>query len=234
MNKDEFQILDVYPFDNSVFTQGLEVNENVLFVSSGEYGKSFVSKINLNNGMLYDKIKIDDKYFAEGLTIIDNSLLLATWKENRLLVLNKERYITTEINELTFKGEVWGLTNANNLIYMSDGSNRIYHFNMSNPNKNDYITVTLDNKPLSLINDIEYADDYIYANVWYSDNIYKIDIKTGKVVKTYNLENLGNRFNIKELKSSELGVLNGIAHISKNLFYVTGKNWPVILKIKLE
>ena len=217
-----------------MFTQGLATNENAVFVSSGKYGESFIGKINLKNGEVYDRFMINDNYFAEGITLVDKSVIVATWKENTLFELNKERYITENPKSHYVDGEIWGLTSNNDLVYMSDGSSRIYHFKITNPMKNEFINITFNNEPLNLINEIEYANGYIYANVWYSNNIYKIDITNEKVVKVYDLEDLGERFNIPELIDNNFAVLNGIAHLSDNLFYITGKNWPVILKMELE
>ncbi|MFI3940105.1 glutaminyl-peptide cyclotransferase [Vagococcus fluvialis] len=225
--KKDYKILEEYPYDESIFTQGLVLYNQELFVSSGEYGKSFIAKIDLENGKIYEKLIVENNFFSEGITIIDNQIFQLTWKENVVNLYNSNTY--KKKGSYYYEGEGWGITNSKEYIYMSDGTNQLIMRNINNFKKEKTIFVKHNQQPVYLINELEYVDGYIYANVWKSDLIYKIDANSGEVVKTFDLSNL---FNDSEKK--QIGVLNGIAHITKKDFYITGKNWNKLFKIRLE
>lgn len=129
----DYKILASYPYDQTIFTQGIALHNDKIFVSSGEYGKSFISKLDLESGKIYDKKLLPNNYFGESLTIYNNKIIQITWKENTVFIYDlndKSEIINSNLNDkkddaYTYAGEGWGITNSKNNFYMSNGTNKI-------------------------------------------------------------------------------------------------------------
>lgn len=235
LSKKDYVLLDKYPFDSRIFTQGLVYHDSELIFSSGEYGKSFLGKFDLDHGTIYDEIVLEDSFFAEGISIFDSSLVLLTWKEGKAFVYDKDFSESSNVkHSFDYENEGWGLASDKNSFYQSDGSDKILIRNSKDFSVEKIIKVEEEGKPLYLLNELEFVNGYIYANVWYSNFIYKIDVSTGIVVEKYNLSSLVESTNKNKKEYDGLGELNGIAYIEDDMFFVTGKNWPYIYKIRLE
>ncbi len=195
------------------FTQGFYRNNDGVFISSGLYGQS---QLIYQGPQKTSRYTLANKYFAEGLTIIDNTLYLLTWKENTLLLFDKNTL--QPIKQLHYKGEGWGLTDNDRELIMSNGSNQIFF-----RNKDTFdIIRTLTIKTLDYFNELEYIDGIIWANRWYDDNIYAIDSQSGCVLANINLSALRQQATQPDNKN----IANGIAYDDEHKgLWVTGKYW---------
>jgi glutaminyl-peptide cyclotransferase len=224
------QIISQYPHNIESFTEGLEYRDSVLYEGTGLYGTSKLSKINLQNGKDIFKIDLDKKYFGEGITIINNKIYQLTYKEEKCFVYDVKTFKKQQ--EFSYKGEGWGMTNDGKQIIMSNGSNNLYYRNANTFAEENIIAIFDENGPLANINELEYVDGFIYANVWLKKIIVKIDPKQGKVIAKFDYTGLMNQYmpNI-----NEDAVLNGIAYNKqKQTFFITGKNWPLLFEVKMN
>ena len=224
-------IISSYKFDNSIFTQGLEIDkqsQEEVFLSSGLYKKSFIGKYNFKERRLLKK-NLDKNVFAEGLTVVNDKIWLLTWQENKVLVLSKKKLKL--IRTLKYSDVGWGIANDKKKFYVSNGTSNISIRNINDFHEERKLKV-LDNskKPVEKLNELEYANGYIYANKWHSKNIYKININTGYVTKKFDC----SKIIAKEKKKNKESVINGIAHLSGNEFLITGKNWAHLYKVILK
>lgn len=226
----QFQLVAQYPHNNTSFTEGFEYRDSTLYESTGLYGTSKLCRVQLKTGKELSKFDLDKKYFGEGLTILNGKVYQMTYKEEKCFVYDAKTF--KKLNELSYKGEGWGMTNNGKQIIMSNGSNNLYFRNANNFAEENVIAVFDENGPLANINELEYVNGFVYANIWYKNYIVKIDPKQGKVVAKYDFDGI-----IKQYMQglSDEAVMNGIAYnpASKN-FYLTGKNWPVIFEVKLN
>ncbi len=207
-------IIATAPYSNRWFTQGLYQDDSKNFyISSGGYNESTLIYQQPHKVTRYT---LPAHFFAEGLTVIDDKIFLLTWKENTLLVFDKKTL--TPIQQITYKGEGWGLTHNENSLIMSNGSNTLYFRDKDSFKVQRTITV----KGLDKINELEYIDGIIWANRWLDDNIYAIDTKSGCIVTSIDLSSL----RAKSVKPSNKNVVNGIAYDKdKKGLWVTGKLW---------
>lgn len=222
----EYQVLDSLPHDASSFTQGLELHDGLIYESSGLYRKSRVRKYHPRNDNTLVESALADEYFAEGLTLLNDKLFVLTWKEGTLIVMNPED-LTIE-RELSYTGEGWGLANNGRQLIMSDGSDTIYFRNPATFEVEREIKVYSQQHSVQRINELEYAQGYIWANIWLSSLIVKINPQTGELAGFYDLQGL-----VKKHATSNDRVLNGIAYdADKKAFWITGKLWPVRYLVK--
>ena len=216
-----YRIIEQSTHDASLFTQGFEISGGNLFESSGLYGKSKVRKYTLAGNTTIAETKLPDKYFTEGLTLFQDEVFVLTWRENTLLVLDSKTLATKR--ELHYEGEGWGLANNGAHLIMSNGSDAIYFRNPTNFDIEREIKIHSGKTSVRQINELEYAEGFLWANVWQSPVILKINPNNGKIIGFYNLEDL--------LKNNSSGrdekVLNGIAYDpERKAYWVTGKLWP--------
>jgi len=210
------------PHDTSSFTQGLVYCNNVLYESTGLTGQSKLCKINPATGNILAEARIDSALFGEGLTVLNDSLWQLTWKNGKVQIFD---FHLNLIRQLSYKREGWGLTSCGDLLLASDGSESIYFLNASNLEVERELVVYDNKGVISFINELEYVDGEIWANVLGQDYVIVIDEKSGKVSKRIDFRHLINR-----QKNSAAGPLNGIAfNKTNNLLYFTGKNWPFLI-----
>lgn len=228
--KTAFQIIAQYPHNNTYFTEGLEYKDSVIYESTGLNEQSKLCKLDLKTGKELLEIDLDKKYFGEGITILNNKIYQLTYKEEKCFVYDAKTF--KKLNELSYKGEGWGMTNNGKQIIMSNGSNNLYFRNTNTFVEENVIAIFDENGPLGNINELEYVDGFVYANIWYKNYIVKIDPKQGKVIAKYDLSSLISQY-LPNL--SPEAVLNGIAYNPKTKnFYITGKNWPALFEIKFN
>jgi glutamine cyclotransferase len=219
-------IIRQIPHDRKAFSQGLVLNENYLYESTGLVGKSSIRVISKNNGDLILLRKLPDKYFGEGLSILDNKIYQLTWKAGiaRVYSLPEIELVKT----ISYSGEGWGITTIENKFVMSNGSSNL-HVITKDFKIIKTIKVRYKNRKINRLNELEYSNGKIYANKLKSNFIFEIDYPSGNVIKVIDCSDIVR-------SSTGLGkneVLNGIAynHI-RNSFYITGKNWPTIFEVK--
>lgn len=217
----DYRVIESMEHDPSFFTQGFELRNGVAYESSGLYGRSKVRKYRLESNQSLAETQLPSSYFAEGLTVLNDTLYLLTWKENTLLLLDPGSLKTRR--EIKYVGEGWGLANDGRHLIMSDGSDTISFRNATTFEVERQILVRVGQQPIDRINELEFANGYIWANVFQSTVVLKINPSTGVVATIYNLEKL-----VKEhTNGRDNRVLNGIAYDkNKKAFWVTGKLWP--------
>jgi len=227
----EYQIINTYPHDIGAYTQGLEFHNGILYESTGSYGKSSLRKIETKTGKILQQIQLESQFFGEGLTILNQKLYQLTWREKKGFVYNLETL--EKIDEFSFFKNVegWGLCNDGKNLYFSDGTETIYILDPQNMQPIDYINVYTTKTRIPRINEMEWIDGKIFANIYMQNAIAIIDPKNGAVENVLDLSALRT----KVTQHKELDVLNGIAYNSKtNTIFVTGKNWDKIFEIIIK
>lgn len=225
----EYRIVAEFPRDDNFYTQGLEFMGNMLYESAGEYGKSRLRKTNFQNGKTIEEISLDARYFGEGLTILNNRIYQLTWREQTGFVydLNSLRQIAS----FAYNTEGWGITNDGENLIMSDGSEFLYTLNPENFTVINRMAVYDNVGAIQRLNELEYVDGVIYANIYTTDFVVAIDAKTGKVIARYNFKNLL----APQFRTPTTDVLNGIAfNKERGTFFITGKNWLKLFEIALS
>lgn len=220
-------VVKLYPHNQGHFTQGLEFNGNTLYEGTGQNGSSLVAKIDLNSGNPSKEVNLDPSYFGEGITILGNNIYQITWQQQKCFVYNKETLEKT--NEISYSGEGWGLCNDTKNLIMTDGSERLYFRNPETFEIKKIVEVYDNLGPITNLNELEYIDGKVYANVWQQNYIVVIDPSSGKVIKKIDCTDVL----IKAKGGGE--VLNGIAYqpVNKKLF-LTGKNWAKIAEVEVK
>lgn len=224
-----YKIIGTLPHNPQYFTEGFEFYDDILFEGTGNNGSSIIASYNPNNNKVYNSLSINNEYFGEGITILKNKIYQLTYKNKLGFIYDVNTF--KKIGEFNFDSqEGWGLTNDGKNLIMSDGTSKIHYIDPVSFKIIKSIEVCDKNGTISNINELEYVDGIIYSNVWMTETILKIDANTGKVLAYINMNGLQNQFN-----KSSIDVLNGIAYNKKeNLFYVTGKYWPKMFKVKFE
>jgi glutamine cyclotransferase len=216
-----------YPHSTTSFTQGLEFNDGILYEGTGQRGQSMVAQVDLNSGNILKKMGLDATYFGEGITIMGDKLYQLTWQEQKCFVYDKK---TLQLEkDIPYTGQGWGLCHDGTSLIMSDGSERITFRNPKTFAIERTIEVYSNLGPVANLNELEYADDLIYANVWMTNKIAVIDPNNGKVVAEIDATEL-----TKQGKGTG-DVLNGIAYNEKTeKWYLTGKNWYKLFEVDFK
>lgn len=221
-----YEVTAEYPHDDQAFTQGLEIYNNHLYEGTGLYGKSSLRKIEIESAKILKKIKLNKKYFGEGITILNNKIYQLSWKENTAFVYDLDFNL---IKTFKYKNQGWGLSNNGESLIMSSGSQFLTFRDPQTFKINKKIEVKINNKALKNINELEYLDGLIYANIWQTDYIVIIDAHSGAVQSYLDLSNI-----LAKKYENKAGVLNGIAYDPKNKnFLITGKLWPKVYRINI-
>lgn len=232
-----YQILNTFPHDTLAFTEGLQFVDGKLYESVGNYGASDVRITDVTTGKVEQKQPLEEKYFGEGMTVLNGKIYQLTYKEKTGFVYDAKTLKLEKTFSFT-QGEGWGLTNDGKNLIMSTGSSTLYFLDPNTLRETNRLDVTNQYGPLGNINELEYINGYIYANVWMEDSIVKIDPSTGKVVKIFDLKGIRQTGGIPAsdpLTEKGPDVLNGIAYDSAtNKIYITGKNWPKLFEVKLD
>lgn len=223
-----YEVIDRQSHGKHLFTQGLILENEELFISSGLYHRSFIEVQNIKNNTQRSR-SLPKNIFAEGLTLFRGNLYLLTWKAGRVYIYNPESL--EKIGNFRYFGEGWGLTNNDQYLIRSDGSHRLHFHSPTDFTLEKTIEVTREGKAVWRLNELEFAEGYIWANVWKENKVYKIDPASGKVIDDWNLSSLTQSLSITDPNS----VLNGIAYDkNRKAFWLTGKRWPKRYLIKLK
>ena len=226
-----YKVINSFPHNPHHFTQGYEIHDVYLYESTGREGESGIYKTDMRTWKVVKEHKLESQYFGEGITILNNKLYELTYKSKIGFTydLNTFQLLKT----WTFKSaEGWGFTNDSNSLIMSDGTEYLTYLDPQTLSVVKKIQICNNKGVVKNLNELEYIKGEIWANIWMTDNIVRIDPKTGKIVGEIDLRGLlGN--NLKN-QSEEVDVLNGIAFDPvKNKIYVTGKLWPKVFEIEL-
>jgi glutamine cyclotransferase len=222
-----FTVVAAYPHDPAAFTQGLAIEAGQLYEGTGQYGASTVRRVDLASGRTEKQRALGPRYFGEGIAILGGRLYQLTWQNGAAVVYDLD---TFEVERtMQYDGEGWGLTHDGRQLIMSDGSSTLRFRDPQTFAVTREIEVRADGVPLARLNELEYVEGEIWANIWYDDRIARISPADGKVLGFIDLSTLYPQ----SARGSE-AVLNGIAYdaAAKRLF-VTGKNWPQLYEIEV-
>ncbi|WP_274475811.1 glutaminyl-peptide cyclotransferase [Mangrovimonas aestuarii] len=223
-----FETRNIYPHDITSYTQGLEFHNDTLYESTGQYGSSKLRKVNHLTGDVYQNIDLENIYFGEGLTVLNNKLYQLTWQRGRGFVYNP----TTLKKESTFNygnsKEGWGLCNDGKVIYKSDGTEKIWILDPETLAEKSYIQVYTNKGKIGRINEMEWIDGKIYANIYQRDGVAVINPKNGAVEAVIDFSPLKKEIT----QHPKLDVLNGMAfNHNTNTLFVTGKLWDKLFEV---
>jgi len=222
-----YEVINTYPHSAKAFTQGLVYqDDDILYESTGLYGQSSLREVNLTSGQVINSINLDKAYFAEGITVWNNSIFQLTWQQKIVFLYNLQTFVEQR-NYTNPSNEGWGLTHDSTSLILSDGSSTIWFLDPATFTSQRKITVTNGGKSITRINELEYIEGMIWANVWLTNNIIVIDPANGIVTTVINFAGL--------LIPPSGDVLNGIAYdpLRKRIF-VTGKLWPKLFEVQVN
>ena len=221
-----YSLLKTYPHQSSSFTQGLEFHQGILYESTGLNGQSKLMQVDLPTGSILKSVPLANQYFGEGITIVNDKIYQLTWTSG---VCFRYKMDFTVDKTFSYYTQGWGLTHHDSTLILSDGSNKLYFLTPDFQRKGE-LAVYDNMGPVMNLNELEYANGYVYANVWQTNRIVQIDLTSGKVVGDLNMESI-----LPVSIDTKANVLNGIAfQPTENAFYITGKNWPSLFKIQLK
>lgn len=221
------EVVASFPHDVESYTQGLFFNDGQMYESTGLHGRSTFRKVDLETGKSLERLDFDEKYFVEGSVMFDGNLYVLTWESRLAFVYDAE---TLEYkSSWKYPREGWGITTDGKQLIASDGSANLYFLD-GNLAQKDKKLVTVEGRPVRWLNELEYIDGKIWANVYTSDEIVIINPKNGKVEGVVDCRGLLP----KSLRKPSTDVLNGIAYNPETRkIYLTGKNWPKLYEIRL-
>jgi len=221
-------VVKAFPHDPTAFTQGLVFADGILYESTGLRGHSTLRKVKLETGKVLQQVKVEDRFFAEGLALFGEELLQLTWEEHVGFVYDKKTL--KQIRTFFYPTEGWGLASDGQRLVMSDGSSRLYFLDPKTQMRGRAIEVKDGGRPVPRLNELEFVRGELWANVWTTDRIARIDPETGRVIGWIDLTGLLR----PEARGPEGDVLNGIAWDKANdRIFVTGKKWPWLFQIEL-
>lgn len=226
--REGYEIVHVYPHDTSAFTEGLLVARGHFFESTGLNGESTLREVDIPTGRVLRRVSLKSEYFGEGLAVLGDRAYQLTWRNNIGFVYDLDTFQV--VDQFFFVGEGWGLTTDGVSLIMSDGTARIRFLDPKTLQPARTLDVTFEGEPLKNLNELEYVHGQIYANVWQTNAVVRIDPATGKVLGMIDFSGL--------LKPTDYGpntdVLNGIAYDAEHdRLFVTGKKWPKIFEVRL-
>ncbi|MCI0335940.1 MAG: glutaminyl-peptide cyclotransferase [Acidobacteria bacterium] len=224
-----YEVVNVYPHDPNAFTQGLVFHEGALYESTGLNGQSSIRKVDLQTGQVLKKVDVASQFFGEGLALFNGRAYQLTWQSQQGFIYELDSFHL--INTFAYTGEGWGLTHDGRSLIMTDGTNRIRFLNPVNFTVERVINVYDGSGPVNNLNELEYIKGEIYANIWLTDRIARIDPQSGRITAWINLSGLLS----PEDRQRPVDVLNGIAYDeARDRLFVTGKLWPKLFEIKLK
>lgn len=222
-----YSIVRKLAHDDKAYTQGLEYHNGFLYESGGQYGESLIRKVQPSNGVVVKTVEVPKEFFAEGLTILNDKVYQLTWKEGIMLIYDEELNILSKSGFRSATGEGWGMCNDGTNLIISDGSNKLTWIDPETLQPLKTIHVYAGQKEVNYLNELEFVDGFIYANIYTTHQIAKIEASTGRVTNVYEFESL-------KMENTEGEVFNGIAFLPKSgTFMVTGKNWKNMYEVRM-
>jgi glutamine cyclotransferase len=227
--KYSYEVVHVYPHDPQAFTQGLVFRDGKLLESTGQQGRSTLRCVDLDSGQILKKLDVPAQYFAEGMTVLNGKVYQLTWQHHVGFIYD---YASLQkVGQFNYEGEGWGLTNDGHSLILSDGTNRIRFLDPDTFRLTRTIVVTDDGNAVKNLNELEYIQGEIFANIWHDQRIVTINPQTGAVTSWIDCSGLLKRSEAPD----EEAVLNGIAlDETSGRVFVTGKLWPKLFEIKIK
>lgn len=225
-----YKILNAYPHDIEAYTQGLEFYDGFLYESTGQHGRSTLRKVDYQTGKVLKKIDLENRYFGEGISIMDGKIHMLTWQGGKGFVFDLESFEKLKEFEYGDSKEGWGLTNDRKTLYKSDGTEKIWKLDPETHEEIGFFQTVTNHGITTKLNELEWVEGKIYANTYLKDGVAIIDPQNGAIVGLIDFRGLRE----KVTQHRYLDVLNGIAYNpeTKTLF-VTGKNWDKLFEVAI-
>ena len=221
-----YDVVNEYPHDQNAFTQGLVMEEGVLYESTGLYGGSTLRRVDLETGNVLQSYALSNEFFGEGITVFGDRIIQLTWQNQKGFVYDKNSFDL--LQEFSYHTEGWGITTDGNQLIMSDGTANLYFLDPETFEKTGQVEVN-DNGTVTNLNELEYINGEVYTNIWQTDKIAIINPHTGQVTGWIDLTGIYTQEN-----NDPNSVLNGIAYDAEgDRLFVTGKLWSQLFEIKL-
>lgn len=225
----EASVVKIYPHDRSAFTQGLEWHDGLLYETSGGYGKSWIGVSEPETGAVRLRLAAPDDHFAEGMTVVNGKIWQLTWRNN--VAVLRDKATLAVLRDVRYEGEGWGLCHGSGRLVMSNGSPRLSFRDPSTFAEVGTVTVTLRGRPVDELNELECVGSSVWANIWRSEQIVRIDLETGRVTDQLQVGEMPGL----TAEDRREGSLNGIAALpGTGDLLITGKNWPHLYRIALK
>jgi glutamine cyclotransferase len=225
-----YEIVNTYPHDISSYTQGLEFYQGTLYESTGQYNESKLRKIDYESGEILKNLNLSNGFFGEGITILNGKIYQLTWQEDTGLIYDVESFKKTGVFRYDLSKEGWGLCNDGKALYKSDGTEKIWTLNTNNFTEDDYIEVFTNKGKIPSLNELEWINGKIYANIYQRNGVAIIEPTTGAVEAVIDFTPLRDLVT----KHEGLDVLNGIAYNpDTNTIFVTGKRWDKLFEVRI-
>ena len=223
----DYEVVETYPHDPEAYTQGLQYVDGELYEGTGLLGRSSLRRVDLATGEVLQQIELADQYFGEGIVVIDDRIYQLTWQSHVAFLYDRESFEL--IDEFSYPTEGWGLTYDGEALIMSDGSSTLYHRDPETFEEVAQVVVRDGNAPVNFLNELEYIDGEVWANIWQTDEVVIIDPVSGQVTARVDFSGL-----LPPDVKAEADVLNGIAYDAENdRIFVTGKFWPTLFEVEL-
>lgn len=222
------QVLETLPHDTNAFTQGFEISHGILYESTGLVGKSWVRALDITSGREVARVALPPPLFGEGITIANSSLWQVTWQNG--IAIQRDAETLAERRQVSYSGEGWGLCHqsGDDRLVMSDGTDTLTFRDPETFERTGKVRVRSGGRPVNRLNELECVDNLVYANVWQSETILRIDPDGGKVTGEIDASGL-----LEKSEQAGADVLNGIAAIpGSDAFFITGKLWPKTFRVR--
>ena len=224
-----YRVINTYPHDSNAFTQGLIIEDDIMIEGTGLWGSSSLREVDWDTGEVLKFLPLDEAYFGEGLTVFDNRIIQITWRSNTGFVYDLDSFELLETFHYPTEG--WGITHDGERLIVSDGTATVYFWDPETLQEIGRIPITFEGEPVTRLNELEYVNGEIWANIWQTDRIARIAPESGVVLGWIDLSGLlPPEDQIDDINA----VLNGIAYDDENgRLFVTGKLWPTMFEIEL-
>jgi glutaminyl-peptide cyclotransferase len=222
-----YTVVKTYPHDRDAFTQGLQYHDGIFYEGTGLKGRSSIRKVQPDTGTVIQRRELAQQYFGEGITVFNGKLYQLTWQSGVAFTYDAKTFQPGKT--FSYRGEGWGLTNDGTNLIMSDGSDTLRFLDPVTFAERRRLKVTASGKPVPQLNELEFVKGEVFANVWTTDYVARIDPKTGRVTGWIDFSNLLSPF-----ERSSTDVMNGIAYdAARDRLFITGKLWPKVFEVRL-
>lgn len=224
----------IYPYSQELYTQGIQlISDQKLLISSGRYQHSRLGFYDLKEASYQEVFHLSDHEFAEGLAIVGDSFWLLTYKEG--LAYRFDKKTVKPLERVNYTGEGWGLAydKSRDCLWMTSGNAFLQKRDPKTFELQKKVMVTVDGIPISMLNELESVNGYLYANIWQTNTIVKLNPEVGKILARYDLTELLDLLELNTKRYPTLNVLNGIAHLHGETFIISGKLFPKLMEVKL-
>jgi glutamine cyclotransferase len=220
-------VLAEIPHDTSAWVEGLEFDGPALYEGTGEAGKSQLRELDPNTGAVIRSTPLPSNYYGEGITVVGDKIWELTWRDG--VAIEWDKATLTPLREVPVQGEGWGLCSDGDRLVRTDGSDRLRFHDLRSFAETGSVGVTLDGLAIDRLNELDCVDGKVWANVWMSDRIVRIDPETGVVDLVVDAADVARAAGADRQK-----VLNGTAHIDGDEFLITGKYWPKMYRVRID